>query len=130
MGEHQPLPVPVQHVLGAGGGQLQAAPPGERLQQQVNLGIVAQGLVVAHALHRGGDGLPVDDAAGAEGDRQAEALGRQRLENLQLNLPMSWMWISRSRSFHTRWSWGSSSSSRRSLPRAAWGSCPSGRSTW
>lgn len=87
MGEHQPLPVPVQHVLGAGGGQLQAAPPGERLQQQVNLGIVAQGLVVAHALHRGGDGLPVDDAAGAEGDRQAEALGRQRLENLQLNLP-------------------------------------------
>lgn len=63
MGEHQPLPVPVQHVLGAGGGQLQAAPPGERLQQQVNLGIVAQGLVVAHALHRGGDGLPVDDAA-------------------------------------------------------------------
>ena len=30
---------------------------------------------------------PVDDAAGAEGDRQAEALGRQRLENLQLNLP-------------------------------------------
>lgn len=24
---------------------------------------------------------------GAEGDRQAEALGRQRLENLQLNLP-------------------------------------------
>ena len=42
---------------------------------------------MAHALHRGGDGLPVDDAAGAEGDRQAEALGRQRLENLQLNLP-------------------------------------------
>ena len=74
MGEHQPLPVPVQHVLGAGGGQLQAAPPGEGLQQQVNFGIVAQGLVVAHALHRGGDGLPVDDAAGAEGDRQAEAL--------------------------------------------------------
>ena len=57
MGHDQPLPAPVQVVLGTAGGQHQAAALGQGLQQQVDLRIVAQGLVVAHALHRGVDGL-------------------------------------------------------------------------
>ena len=59
MGHDQPLPAPVQFVLGTAGGQHQAAALGQGLQQQVDLRIVAQGLVVAHALHRGVDGLLV-----------------------------------------------------------------------
>ena len=59
MAHDQPLPAPVQVVLGTAGGQHQAAALGQGLQQQVDLRIVAQGLVVAHALHRGVDGLLV-----------------------------------------------------------------------
>ena len=42
---------------------------------------------MADADDRGGDGLPVQDGAGAEGQLQAEALPGQAGEHLQLNLP-------------------------------------------
>ena len=48
---------------------------------------MAQGLKVADALHRGGDGLPVADGAGAEGHLQAEPLPEHPLQDLQLDLP-------------------------------------------
>ena len=57
VGQHQPLPAPLQLILRAGGGKHQAAAPLPRLQQQVDLRVMAQGLKVADALHRGGDGL-------------------------------------------------------------------------
>ena len=48
---------------------------------------MAQGLKVADALHRSGDGLPVADGAGAEGHLQAEPLPEHPLQDLQLDLP-------------------------------------------
>ena len=85
VGEDEPLPVPVQHVLGTGGGEAEAGAPGGGLQQQVDLGVVAQGLEVAHPLHRGGDGLFVEDAPGAEGHLQAEPVPDEPGEHLQLH---------------------------------------------
>ena len=46
---------------------------------------MAQGLKVAHPHHRGGDGLLVEDAAGAEGRLQAEPVPDQAGEHLQLH---------------------------------------------
>ena len=42
---------------------------------------------MAHALHRGGNGLFVQDRAGAKGHRQAEPVGRQPAQHLQLHRP-------------------------------------------
>ena len=55
MGQHQPLPVFIQHLFPAVGGKLQPAAGGQRLQLEVDFRIVAEGLVVAHALHGLGD---------------------------------------------------------------------------
>ena len=85
-GQDQPLPAPLQPVFRAVGGKLQSAPPLQRLQQQMDLRIMAQGLVMAHPFHRSGDGLPVDNASGTEGDRQAKPVGDQALQYLQLDL--------------------------------------------
>ena len=57
MGQHQPLPVLVQHFFPAVGGKLHPAAPGQGFQLEMHLGIVAQGLVVAHALDGLGDGF-------------------------------------------------------------------------
>ena len=57
VGEDEPLPVQVQQVLAAPAVKDQPAALGQRLQEQMDLGVVAQGLKVANALHRGGDGL-------------------------------------------------------------------------
>ena len=86
VGEDEPLPVPGQVVLPAGGGQVDAAPRRGGLQEQVDLGVVAQGLVVAHPLHPAGDGLFVEDAPLAKLYPQAEAPLQQALEHLQLHL--------------------------------------------
>ena len=53
MRQHEALPVLVQLLFPAVGGKLHPAAPGQRLQLQVDLGVVAQRLVMAHAL----DGL-------------------------------------------------------------------------
>ena len=57
MGQHQPLPVFVQNLFPAVGGKLHPAAGRQGFQLEVHLGIVAEGLVVAHALHGLGDGL-------------------------------------------------------------------------
>ena len=53
MRQHEALPVLVQLLFPAVGGELHPAAPGQRLQLQVDLGVVAQRLIMAHAL----DGL-------------------------------------------------------------------------
>ena len=66
MREDQALPVPVEHVLAAGGVKRQARAALGRLEQQVHLGIVAQRLKMAHALDRRRDRLLIEDAAGID----------------------------------------------------------------
>lgn len=95
----------------------------------MDLCIVAQGLKVADALYWGGDGLPITDGAGAEGHLQADRSRIMRCKISSWISPISCTWIWRVCSFQAMWSWGSSSSSWRRLPRAVWGSVPSGSST-
>ena len=57
VGEDEPLPVQVQHVLTAQAAEDQPAALGQRFQQQVYLGVVAERLEVAHPFHRCGDGF-------------------------------------------------------------------------
>ena len=86
MGQYQPLPVFIQHLFPAVGGKLHPAAPGQRLQQQMHLGIVAQRLVMPYALHGLGDGLLIQNAARAKGYLQPEPLGQQAAQHLQLHL--------------------------------------------
>ena len=55
MGQHEALPVFVQLFLPAVDGKLHPAAPGQRLELQMHLGIVAQRLIMAHALDGLGD---------------------------------------------------------------------------
>ncbi len=73
VGQNQPLPVFGQCVGRAVCRQLHAAAPRTGFQQQVDLGVMAQRLIVADALHSGGQGF-VEDTALAEGDVQPEAV--------------------------------------------------------
>ena len=57
VGQNQPLPVQVQRIGAANAGKLQAAARLAGFQQQMNLRIMAQRFIMAHALHRGRDGL-------------------------------------------------------------------------
>ena len=86
VGEDEPLPVPVQQVLAAPAVKDQTAALGQGLQEEMDLGVVAQGLKVAHPLHRGGDGLLVQNAPGVHLDRHVKAVGDQALEDLDLHL--------------------------------------------
>ena len=86
MGEDEPLPGPGQVVLRTGGGDLHPAAQGQRLQQQMDLGIVPQGLVVPHSLHRPGDGLPVDDAPRPKLHLEAEPVSDEPLQDFRLDL--------------------------------------------
>ena len=97
MSENQPLPVQVQLVRRAGGGKAQPASPLPRLQQQVYLGIVAQGLEVAYPLHWARDRLPVNDGSSSEGHLHPEPLPDQTGHHLQLYLAhKSEMYLSQS----------------------------------
>ena len=86
MGQNQPLPVFVQHLFPAVGGELHPAAPGQRFQQQMHLGIVAQRLVVAYALHGLGNGLLIQNAARAKRYFQPEPLCQQAAQHFQLHL--------------------------------------------
>ena len=55
MGQHQPLPVLVQHLFPAVGGELHPAAAGQGFQLEVDFRIVTEGFVVAHALDGLGD---------------------------------------------------------------------------
>ena len=86
MGENQPLPVPIQQILAAHAVQHDAAAPGQRFQNQMHLRIVAQGLKMAHTLHRVADGLLVQDSPGVQLDVHVEALFYQAFQHLRLHL--------------------------------------------
>ena len=87
MGQNQPLVIDVQHIRGADGVEHQTAAGGQRLQQQMHLGIVAQGFKMPDALHRVFDGLLIENPLVAEGHVQREALLHQTAENLLLHPP-------------------------------------------
>ena len=87
MGQNQPLIIDVQHIRGADGAEHQTAAGGQRLQQQMHLGIVAQGFKMPDALHRVFDGLLIENPLVAEGHVQREALLHQTAENLLLHPP-------------------------------------------
>ena len=87
MGQDQPLPVAVEQILRAGRAEHKAAAGRARLQNEMHLGVVAQRLVVPHALHGGADGLFVKDAPGAEAHRKAEPPGDEVLQHLKLHRP-------------------------------------------
>ena len=81
----QPLPVQGQLVHVAQRFKANAAAPGAGDQPQLHLGVVAQGLVVAHPHRGGGDGLHVQHPHRPEVDLDAEALAHQLADDLQLD---------------------------------------------
>lgn len=83
--EDQALPVAVEHVLAAGGVKRQARAALGRLEQQVHLGIVTQGLKMAHALDRRRDRLLIEDAAGIDLHVHVEPLADEAFEHLDLH---------------------------------------------
>ena len=78
--------VAVQHIQGANAVKHQPAALGQGLQENMALGIVAQGLKMPHALHRCGNGLFVENALVVQLNVQPEPLGHQTAENFQLHL--------------------------------------------
>ena len=86
MCKDQPLPVQIQLVRGAHGGEGNAAARLAGFQQQMHLRIVPQGFKVADALHGVGDGLPVADSPCAKADLHAHPLPNKPLQHLHLHL--------------------------------------------
>ena len=84
--EDEPLPVERKLVRGAVAGQLYAAAALAGGEQQMHFRIVAQRLIVPHALRLRADGLLVQDAALVKGHFEAEAALQQALQYLQLHL--------------------------------------------
>ena len=84
MGQNQILVVAVQNIQGAHRPKAQAAARLPGLQQQMHLGIVAQRLIVPHALHGVFNGFLVNDPPVLQRNVQAEALLHQASEYLQL----------------------------------------------
>ena len=86
MGQNQLLEIAVQHVRGAYRVENQPGTPGKGLQQQMHLGIVAQGLKMPHALHGIRNGLLIKNPRILQGYIQAEPLFHQGPEDFQLHL--------------------------------------------
>ena len=87
MGQDEPLIIDIQHVRGTYGVEYQTAAGGQRLQQQMHLGIVAQRLKMPDALHRVFNGFLVENPLIAESHVQSEALLHQTAEDLLLHPP-------------------------------------------
>ena len=79
MGQHQPLPVPLQFILAAGGSHRQPAARLSRLQQQMHLRIVSQRLKMPHTLHCIRNRFLVYNISGSKGYLHAEAFPDQVL---------------------------------------------------
>ena len=77
MGQNQPLPVPVQFVLAAGGSHRQPAARLSRLQQKMHLRIMPQRFKMAHALHGIRNGFLVYNISGPKRNLHAEAFPDQ-----------------------------------------------------
>ena len=86
MRQNEALPVEIERIGRAFARKDEAAPALERFEQEVDLGIVAQRLIMADALHGCGDRFTVEDTALAERDLQPEAAAAETLEYLQLHL--------------------------------------------
>ena len=86
MGEDQALPVQGEIIGGDIRTEDQSAARGQGLQQKVDLCIMTQGLKMPDAFHRGGNGLPVENAGFAEGNLHAEAVLHPPLQHLQVDL--------------------------------------------
>ena len=87
MREDQALPVAIQSILTADGGEFQPAALRQRLKKQMSFGVVAQRLVMAYAFHGGRDRFFIDDAACAELHSHAKPFGNDTLQDLELHLP-------------------------------------------
>ena len=87
MSEHKTLPVFIQNVLTAQTAKGKTAPRFSRLQEKVDLRIVAQGLKMSRPLHRPRDGLLIYNGTGAELRQNAEALFHLAFQHLNLHLP-------------------------------------------
>ena len=85
MGQDEPLPVQRQPVHADIRRELQSASRRAGFHHKVHLRVVPQGFEVSHALHGGGDGLAVADAARVERDLHAEAPLHQLLQHLCLH---------------------------------------------
>ena len=85
MREDQALPVPVEHVLAAGGVKRQPRAALGGLEQQVHLGIVAQRLEMSHALDRCRDRLLIQDTAGIDLHVHVEPLADEAFKHLDLH---------------------------------------------
>ena len=86
VGHDQPLPVQRQLIDRDGGGELQAASRRQRLQQQMNLGVVAERLIMPDALHGLQNRFPIQDAALGEGDLQPVTIVQLAGEHLQIDI--------------------------------------------
>ena len=86
MGQYQILVISVQYICRTTAAKGQAAAAGQRLQQQMDLRVVPQGLKITHAFHRGGNGLFISDAPGVKGHIQGKPLFDKAAEDLQLYL--------------------------------------------
>ena len=87
MSQDQSLPVPIQHILTAQRGKLQAAAPFTRFQQQVYFRIMSQGFKMSDAFHRFRQRLLIDNASRIEFRFQSEALPQDIFQDLHLHLP-------------------------------------------
>ena len=85
VGQNQALIAGVQNVGGADGVKNQPAPPAQRFQQHMNLGIVAQRLEMSDAFHPIFDGFLVEDLPIVQRHIHPESLLHQRAENFQLH---------------------------------------------
>ena len=85
MGEHKPLPVPIQNILTAVGGKLQAASPLCRLQQQMDLGVMPERFKVSHTFHTIRNRFLIYNVSGPEFHRHAKSILNQAFQNFNLH---------------------------------------------
>ena len=85
MRQDQTLPVAVEYILRAARTELQTAPLRQRFQQQMHLGIMAQRLIMSHALDRLRDRFTIGHGAAVKADIIAEARCYLIRQNLKLH---------------------------------------------
>ena len=85
MGQNQPLPVAIQIVFRQGRGHRDSTARLPRLQQNMSFGIMTERLKMTRTFDRRGDGLAVQDGAGAKRHIQPEPVVQRLLDDLQLD---------------------------------------------
>ena len=87
VGEDEPLPVEIQNILGQMGIEDQPRPRGERLHEELYLGVMAEGLEMPDAYGAGGDPFLVEDAPLVHLAVHAEAVGNEPFQKIGLDVP-------------------------------------------